>query len=147
MMPLAAIIAGTFIRNPLLKFPMMLWGGANLVNKMGQEALEEHRGSTYDQGAKPTYKQYSHELLDKRITNPVIEGDKLILNIDNVPRIVTLTPVMLDAYKQGALPLNVIANRVLAKSEAQQMQNVEQTQNASQRYEQSQVQEQSRGIR
>ena len=54
---------------------------------------------------------------------------------------------MLDAYKQGALPLNVIANRVLAKSEAQQMQNVEQTQNASQRYEQSQVQEQSRGIR
>ena len=54
---------------------------------------------------------------------------------------------MLDAYNQGALPLNVIANRVLAKSEAQQMQNVEQTQNASQRYEQSQVQEQSRGIR
>ena len=147
MMPLAAIIAGTFIRNPLLKFPMMLWGGANLVNKMGQEALAEHRGSTYDQGVKPTYKQYPHELLDKRITNPVIEGDKLILNIDNVPRIVTLTPVMLDAYNQGALPLNVIANRVLAKSEAQQMQNVEQTQNASQRYEQSQVQEQSRGIR
>lgn len=117
------------------------------MNKMGQEALAEHRGSTYDQGVKPTYKQYPHELLDKRITSPVIEGDKLILNIDNVPRIVTLTPVMLDAYNQGALPLNVIANRVLAKSEAQQMQNVEQTQNASQRYEQSQVQEQSRGIR
>ena len=69
------------------------------------------------------------------------------INIDNVPRIVTLTPVMLDAYNQGALPLNVIANRVLSKSDAQQTQNVEQTQHASQRYEQSQVQEQSRGIR
>ena len=149
MMPLAAIIAGTFIKNPLLKFPMMLWGGANLVNKMGQEALAEHRGTANSQGAeaKTTYKQYPHELLDKRITNPVIEGDKLILNIDNVPRIVTLTPVMLDAYNQGALPLNVIANRVLSKSDAQQTQNVEQTQHASQRYEQSQVQEQSRGIR
>lgn len=149
MMPLAAIIAGTFIKNPLLKIPMMLWGGANLVNKMGQESLGEYRGAHYNQGENKavTYKQYSHELLDRRITNPVIEGNKLILNIDNVPRIVTLTPAMLDAYSQGALPINVIANRVLAKSDAQQAQGVAQTQSASERYEQSQVQEQSRGIR
>jgi hypothetical protein len=149
LMPLAAIIAGTFIKNPLLKFPMMLWGGANLVNKMGQEALKDYRGSTnrqeHQQAA--TYKQYANELLDQRITSPVIEGDKLILNIDHVPRIVTLTPMILDAYEQGALPLNVIANRILAKSDAQRTVAVSQAQNASEQYEQRQEHEQSRGIR
>ena len=34
MLPLAAILSGSFIRNPFLKIPLMLWGGANLVNKM-----------------------------------------------------------------------------------------------------------------
>ena len=41
MMPLAALIGGTFIKNPLLKIPLMLYGGANLVNKVGQEALAD----------------------------------------------------------------------------------------------------------
>lgn len=147
MMPLAAIIAGTFIKNPLLKLPMMLWGGASLFNKMGQESLANHRDSGITAG-QTSYKRYSNELLDPRITNPVIEGDKLILNIDNAPRIVNLTPQMVEAYRQGALPLNTLANRVLAKSD-QMQQTVSETQanEVSRRYEQSQQQEQTRGIR
>lgn len=43
MMPLAALIGGSFIKNPLLKIPMMLYGGANLINKVGQESLAEYR--------------------------------------------------------------------------------------------------------
>lgn len=147
MMPLAAIIAGTFIKNPLLKLPMMLWGGASLFNKMGQESLANHRYCGITAG-QTSYKRYSDELLDPRITNPVIEGDKLILNIDNAPRIVNLTPQMVEAYRQGALPLNTLANRVLAKSD-QMQQTVTETQanEVSRRYEQSQQQEQTRGIR
>lgn len=153
MMPLAAIIAGTFIKNPLLKLPMMLWGGASLFNKMGQESLSDHREnsvgssqSASQQGV--TYKRYSEELLDSRISNPVIEGDKLVLNIDNVPRIVNLTHQMVDAYRQGALPINTLANRILAKSD-QMQQSVSESQanEVSRRYEQNQQQEQSRGIR
>ena len=66
MMPLAAIIAGTFIKNPLLKFPMMLWGGANLVNKMGQEALAEHRGTANSQGAEA--KRHTSNILMNSLT-------------------------------------------------------------------------------
>lgn len=43
MMPLAALVSGTFISNPLMKIPLMLYGGASLFNTVGQEALAEYR--------------------------------------------------------------------------------------------------------
>ena len=70
MMPIAAIFAGMFVKNPLLKMMLVGLGGANLLNKAGHEAL---------------------------------------LNEDAV-----------DAYYQGVLPLNTLANAVLRKYDDQQ---------------------------
>ena len=63
------------------------------------------------------YKRYADEELDKRITNPQIEGNVLLMDIDNVPRIVTLPQSVMEAYNEGALTINTIANRILARTD------------------------------
>jgi len=147
LMPLAALISGTFIKNPFLKIPLMLFGGANLVNKMGQEALAEYRG----QGEKPLnatrYKRYEDEVLNARMKNPQTEGNVLLVDIDNVPRLVTLPQTVVDAYKEGALPINAIANRILAKTDLLTEANQREVRNVSEQYEQNKEREQVRGIR
>lgn len=150
MMPLAALIGGTFIKNPLLKIPLMLYGGANLVNKVGQEALADYRQEHGIMSSVTRYKQYPDEELNPRIGNPHVEGNVLIVDIDHVPRIVTMPPTLADAYQSGAIPLNTLANHILAKSEQmQQTINKEQEPqvDASRKYEQRQQREQVRGIR
>ena len=149
LMPLAALIGGSFIKNPFLKIPLMLYGGANLFNKLGQESLIEYREEHGIKGSNTVmYKRYEDEELDKRISNPHVESNVLIVDIDNIPRIITLPQTLVDAYNQGAIPLNTLANRILAKTD-QMSQNatMNQAEEASRRYEQSQQQEQSRGIR
>ena len=145
MMPLAALVCGSFVKNPLLKWPLMLYGGASLFNSMGQEALSDYRNE-HQTATTGRYKRYADEELDKRITNPQIEGNVLLMDIDRVPRIVNLPQTVIEAYNEGALTLNTIANRILAR--ADQM-NTEQQRSvaSSERYEQSQEREQSRGIR
>lgn len=148
MMPLAALIGGSFIKNPLLKIPMMLYGGANLINKVGQESLAEYR---QENGlTQPVrYKQYPNEELNPRISNPHVEGNVLIVDIDHVPRIVTMPPTLADAYQSGAIPLNTLANHILAKTD--QMQRIQITEQPSQEvarhYEKNQEREQVKGIR
>jgi hypothetical protein len=148
MMPLAALIGGSFIKNPLLKIPLMLYGGANLVNKVGQEALSEYRqDSSQQQGIR--YRQYADEELNPRICNPHVEGNVLIVDIDHVPRIVTMPPTLADAYQSGAIPLNTLANHILAKTDQMQQSSYigQQAQNVARQYEQGQEREQVRGIR
>ena len=148
MMPLAALIGGSFIKNPLLKIPMMLYGGANLINKVGQESLAEYR---QENGlTQPVrYKQYPNEELNPRISNPHVEGNVLIVDIDHVPRIVTMPPTLADAYQSGAIPLNTLANHILAKTDQMQQSGHigQQAQDVASQYEQGQVREQVRGIR
>lgn len=148
MMPLAALIGGSFIKNPLLKIPMMLYGGANLINKVGQESLAEYR---QENGlTKPArYKQYPNEELNPRISNPHVEGNVLIVDIDHVPRIVTMPPTLADAYQSGAIPLNTLANHILAKTDQMQQSGHigQQAQDVARQYEQGQEREQVRGIR
>lgn len=148
MMPLAALIGGSFIKNPLLKIPMMLYGGANLINKVGQESLAEYR---QENGlTKPVrYKQYPNEELNPRISNPHVEGNVLIVDIDHVPRIVTMPPTLADAYQSGAIPLNTLANHILAKTDQMQRSSHigQQAQDVARQYEQGQEREQVRGIR
>ena len=148
MMPLAALIGGSFIKNPLLKIPLMLYGGASLVNKVGQEALSEYRqDSSQQQGIR--YRQYADEELNPRICNPHVEGNVLIVDIDHVPRIVTMPPTLADAYQSGAIPLNTLANHILAKTDQMQQSSYigQQAQNVARQYEQGQEREQVRGIR
>ena len=148
MMPLAALIGGSFIKNPLLKIPLMLYGGASLVNKVGQEALSEYRQET-SQPQNIRYRQYADEELNPRISNPHVEGNVLIVDIDHVPRIVTMPPTLADAYQSGAIPLNTLANHILAKTDQMQQSNHigQQAQDVARQYEQGQEREQVRGIR
>ena len=118
MMPIAAIFAGMFVKNPLLKMMLVGLGGANLLNKAGHEALENR------DGVKPQpirqYRKYDDEPLDLRISQPVMKGNTLVATIDNIPSVITLNEDAVDAYYQGVLPLNTLANAVLRKYDDQQ---------------------------
>ena len=149
MLPLAAILSGSFIRNPFLKIPLKLWGGANLVNKMGQEAMNEYRQADNSQQTGVQFKRYEDEPLNERIRNPRIEGNVIVMDIDGIPRVITLPNMTAAAYQSGALPLNTLANAILAKSDMMNnvQQNVTQEQNVSRHFEEKQEREQVRGIR
>ena len=150
MMPLASLIGGTFVKNPLLKIPMMLYGGASLFNTVGKEALADYRSEHQGLSGANTpskYKRYADESLNARLRNPQIEGNVLLVDMDNVPRLVTLPQSVIEAYKEGALTVNTIANRVLAKADQATVQNSRGIEASSQNYEQSQEREQVRGIR
>ena len=116
LLPIASIVAGLFVRNPLLKMLLVGLGGANLLNKAGHEALgrpmPSSAGHTENQ-----YRRYPDEPLNPRIVNPVLQGSTLIATIDRVPCTIQLTPTVAEAYRAGALPLNTLANAVLAKSD------------------------------
>lgn len=144
MVPLASLLAGTFASNPMMKIPLMLYGGASLFNVAGQEALAEQRKN---QSSATRYKRYDDEPLDKRLNNPQIEGNVLLVDIDRVPRIVTLPPQVVDAYQTGALPLNTLANCILAKVNETAVGNRSSMDRAADSYEQNQERNQTRGIR
>ena len=125
MMPIAAILAGMFVKNPLLKMTLIGIGGANLLNKAGHEALANKResndgnavsyGNTTAQAVQ--YKSYPDEPLNPRIANPVLQSNSLVATIDRVPYTIQLPEHVVGAYQAGALPLNTLANAVLAKSD------------------------------
>lgn len=123
MMPIAAVLAGMFVKNPLLKMTLIGMGGANLLNKAGHEALankQEGNESNVALGSNTTtvrYKSYPDEPLNPRITNPVLQGNCLVATIDKVPYTIQLPEHVVGAYQAGALPLNTLANSILAKSD------------------------------
>ena len=116
LLPIASIVAGLFVRNPLLKMLLVGLGGANLLNKAGHEALGRPMPSAAEQ-TENQYRRYPDEPLNPRIVNPVLQGSTLIATIDRVPCTIQLTPTVAEAYRAGALPLNTLANAVLAKSD------------------------------
>ena len=123
MMPIAAVLAGMFVKNPLLKMTLIGMGGANLLNKAGHEALankQEGNESNVALGSNTNavrYKSYPDEPLNPRITNPVLQGNCLVATIDKVPYTIQLQEHVVGAYQAGALPLNTLANSILAKSD------------------------------
>ena len=119
LLPIGAILMGMFTKNPLLKMLLVGLGGANLLNKAGQEILENRDGVK----AKPVrqYRDYGDELLDSRIKDPAMKGNTLIATIDGVPSVITINSAdAVDAYYKGKLPLNTLANAVLRKYDEQQ---------------------------
>ena len=134
IIPLASVVAGLFVKNPMLKMMLIGMGGANLLNKAGHEALDmkANEGLGADDRTrkqlKVTYRQYADEPLNPRLSSPVLKGNCLIVHIDRVPCTIQLPHTVVDAYQAGALPLNTLANAILARNE--QMQTV-----AMQRYE------------
>ena len=119
LMPLASIVAGMFVRNPIMKMILIGMGGLNLLNKAGHEAIDDHRGLSQGAGSsmRANYKVYQDEELNARIIQPQIKGNCLIATIDKVPCTIALPDKVVDAYNQGALPLNTLANAILAKND------------------------------
>ena len=117
LLPIASIVVGVFIKNPMLKMLLIGMGGANLLNKAGHEMLGREQPSRSTDGGNVQYKHYTDEPLNPRIVNPVLQGNTLIATIDRVPCTVQLSPTVADAYRAGALPLNTLANAILAQSD------------------------------
>ena len=121
LLPIASIVAGIFVKNPMLKMLLIGLGGANLLNKAGYEALGKERternGNVATTDKKVQYRRYPDEPLNPRIVNPVLQGNTLIATIDHVPCTVQLNSTVADAYRAGASPLNTLANAVLAQSD------------------------------
>lgn len=140
LMPIAAIFGGMFVKNPILKMLLIGLGGANLLNKSGHEVLD-HAGMNSEQVRH--YKTYPDEALDRRIKNPVMQGNTLVADIDGQPLVLPVTDLAVDAYEKGALPLNTLSNAVLRAWDKRQME-------VAQNYEQGMSEEQeivrSRGI-
>ena len=111
-MPLAAIITGLFVKNPLLKLLLMGFGGANLLNNAGHAALNQGYVKV---NKAVSYKTYSDEPLNKRIANPVMKGSSMVATIDGKPMVINISDNAVDAYERGNVPLNTLANAVLRK--------------------------------
>ena len=91
-------------------------GAATVQTRAGQEAWGRPWPPAPKQGEKQN-RRYPDEPLNPRIVNPVLQGSTLIATIDRVPCTIQLTPTVGEAYRAGALPLNTLANAVLAKSD------------------------------
>lgn len=118
MIPIASILIGMFVRNPLLKMVLIGMGGLNLLNKASHEAMEKQEGRTLQSaGTEPHFKTYPDEPLSPRIGNPALQGNCLIATIDKVPCSIQLPNSVVAAYETGALPLNTLSNAVLAKND------------------------------
>ncbi len=113
LIPMASVVAGLFVKNPILKMVLIGMGGLNLVNKAGHESIERHNNPNG-----PRFKQYEEQELNPRITSPVINGNCLVANIDRTPCSIILPDNVVAAYQSGALPLNTLANTVLARHDA-----------------------------
>lgn len=111
-LPLAAIFGGMFVKNPLLKMLLLGFGGANLFNNAGHAALKEGYAKT---SRAVTYKTYSDEPLNKRISIPVMKGSSMVATIDGKPMVINISDNAVDAYERGNVPLNTLANAVLQK--------------------------------
>lgn len=118
LMPVASILIGLFVKNPLLKMVLIGMGGLNLLNKAGHEAMEKQEGRPLQSaGMEPHFKTYPEEPLNPRIGNPALQGNCLIATIDKVPCSIQLPNSVVAAYEAGALPLNTLSNAVLAKND------------------------------
>lgn len=113
MIPIASILMGMFVSNPLLKMVLIGMGGANLFNKVGHEAIERNTETPQRQ-----YRQYADEELNPRIVNPVLKGSVMVATIDGIPCSVSIPANAAEAVSTGALPLNTLANAILARHDS-----------------------------
>ena len=120
LVPVAAIMAGLFVKNPLLKMTLIGLGGANLINKAGHEQLAKRDGVSAESVSQNRYLQYEDQKMNPRIRNAQIQGNTLIASIDGIPVTVTLPDKVMEAHAVGALPLGTLANAVLEKCDRMQ---------------------------
>lgn len=120
LMPVASIMAGLFVKNPLLKMTLIGLGGANLINKVGHEQLDKHESAALASIRAVRYRQYEEEVISPRIKDAQISGNTLIASIDNIPVTISLPDKVVEAYAQGAIPLGTLANAILSRCDQMQ---------------------------
>lgn len=140
LVPIASIMAGLFVKNPLLKMTLIGLGGANLLNKAGHEQLAKQEGGQLQTVPQVRYLQYEDEQMDPRIRDAQVRGNALIATLDGIPVTIALPEKVIDAYNKGALPMGRLANAVLEKCDR-----LQQMSEAQERFEQESRTE-TRGI-
>lgn len=120
LIPIASIMAGLFVKNPLLKMTLIGLGGANLINKAGHEQLARRDGVSVDSSTRNRYVQYEDQPMDPRIRDAQIQGNMLVASIDGIPVTVSLPDKVVEAHAVGALPLGTLANAVLERCDRMQ---------------------------
>lgn len=114
ILPIASIFAAMFVKNPLIKMLMVGLGGAGLLKSAGTEVLSY--GNPNDN---KVYKKYLDEPLNSRLSEPAVKGSSLFVDIDNIPMVINISKEAAIAYRDGYLPLNILANSVLVKYDQQ----------------------------
>ena len=120
LVPIASIMAGLFVKNPLLKITLIGLGGANLLNKAGHEQLAKRDGVTTETSVQNRFLQYEEQAMNPRIRDAQIQGNTMIASIDGIPVTVTLPEKVVQAHAAGALPLSTLANAVLERCDRMQ---------------------------
>ena len=120
LVPIASIMAGLFVKNPLLKMTLIGLGGANLINKAGHEQLAKRDEVFAEPTRQNRYLQYENQEMNPRIRDAQIQGNTLIASIDGIPVTVTLPEKVVEAHAVGALPLGTLANAILEKCDRMQ---------------------------
>ena len=64
LVPIASIMAGLFVKNPLLKMTLIGLGGANLINKAGHEQLAKRDGVSAESVSQNRYLQYEDQKMN-----------------------------------------------------------------------------------
>lgn len=145
ILPIASILMGMFISNPILKMMMIGLGGANLLNKGVHEAMEkEDEQQQRNSGRVYKYDTLTPEPLNKRVSSPEVNGDIVVMQIDGKPYCVTIDANTASLYKQGMIPLNNLCNKIVSIYDRQgESQSAQQSQNIAI----TETQERSRGLR
>ena len=112
LLPLASIVGGMFVKNPMMKLMLMGYGGLSLLNSAGKAAINQRDES---QAPARVYKSYADEPLNARLSNPAMKGSAMVVNIDGRPVVINISSDAVQAYQQGKVPLNTLANAVLRK--------------------------------
>ena len=117
LLPLAAIIGSLFVKkNSLVKLIMLGFGGAGLLSNankalVGEQPVRSQRNRLY--------RDYLDEPLNERITHLGIKGNTILMDIDGHPNHILISDEAADAYANGHIPLNTLANAVLRKYDSQ----------------------------
>lgn len=134
-LPLGMLLLGMFVKNPILKMLLMVGGGASLFNKAGHAILTE--GEEKEQRA-VAVKQYPDEELNPRMKDLQMEGNRIVGRLDNVPFMLDIPEQTAACVRNGTLPLNYLANRIVERNNVSRTQGVQ-----GYDYEQQQGQERS----
>lgn len=125
IIPLTALLVATLMskkQHGPLRSLLLIASGLAILNKTSQQANEQsaERGIQQPQATQSRFRVYADEPLNARITDPMLNGNRYVANFDGTPIAITLSDNIVEAHRQGALPLSTLSNTLLAQSDRQQ---------------------------